>query len=273
LLVSSVAVACCQIPLRIGDASGNRVRTERAVRTASDAGARVIVLPELAATGYLFANPAELHACAEATDGPAVSAWAALSAELGAVLVAGFAERGPDGRIYNSAVLLEGGEIRARYRKAHLWDREKALFDPGDADPPVVETPHGRIGVMICYDLEFPEWVRRAALGGADLLAVPVNWPRFPRPRRERPAEIVRAQAAASENRMAIACCDRTGRERGQEWVGGSVILDQDGYPASAVRLGAAHTALAELDLSASRDKRISATNDVLADRRTDLYG
>ena len=92
-------------------------------------------------------------------------------------------------------------------------------------------TKFGRIGMLICYDLEIPEWVRMPALDGAQLLCAPVNWPAFPRPDGERPAEVVRVQADAAVNRMFIAACDRTGQERGVDWVGGSVIVDADGWP------------------------------------------
>ena len=101
-----------------------------------------------------------------------------------------------------------------------------------------MDTAHGRIGVMICYDLEFPEWVRAVALAGADLLCAPVNWPLLPRPDGERPTEMVRALAGAGMNRMPIAVCDRAGVERGQDWIGGSVIIDADGYPLAIAEFG-----------------------------------
>ena len=97
-------------------------------------------------------------------------------------VVAGFCELGEDGRLYNSAAVVSGDAVLAVYRKAHLWDAEKLVFTPGGGPPPVVDLPFGRVGLMICYDLEFPEWVRLAALGGADLIAAPVNWPAMPVP-------------------------------------------------------------------------------------------
>ena len=85
--------------------------------------------------------------------------------------------------------------LRAVYRKAHLWDAESDFFAPGTAPPPVVDTEFGRIAMMICYDVEFPEWVRRPALAGADLLAVPTNWPADPVPPGERPNVVLNVQA------------------------------------------------------------------------------
>jgi predicted amidohydrolase len=136
-----------------------------------------------------------------------------------------------------------------------------------------VETAFGRIGMMICYDLEFPEWVRLPALAGAELLCAPVNWPDGPRPETERPAEVVRVQANASVNRMFIAACDRHGHERGVGWVQGSVIVDADGYPlAGPAELGGEQILLATLNLAEARNKRISNHNDLHRDRRPELY-
>ena len=126
---------------------------------------------------------------------------------------------------------------------------------------------------MIYYDLEFPEWVRLPALDGAQLLCAPVNWPAFPRPDGERPAEIVRVQADAAVNRMFIAACDRTGEERGVEWVGGSVIVDADGWPLACATPSAGPAIIAaECQLDHALDKAISPISNVHADRRTELY-
>ena len=111
---------------------------------------------------------------------------------------------GEDGLVYNSAAFVGSDGVLAVYRKAHLWDAEKLVFTPGEAPPPVVDLPFGRAGLMICYDLEFPEWVRLAALAGADLIAAPVNWPAMPVPAGERPCDVVRVQADACVNGVII---------------------------------------------------------------------
>jgi predicted amidohydrolase len=127
---------------------------------------------------------------------------------------------------------------------------------------------------MVCYDLEFPEWVRAAALAGADLLAAPTNWPAEPVPPGERPVMVVNVQAAAAVNRIFIAAADRCGTERGVAWVGGSVIAGPDGYPlAGPVAADQARILIAGCDLSLARDKANSPRNNVHADRRTELYG
>lgn len=269
-----IPVACCQLAPRIGDLAYNRRLMERSIRAAAQLGARVVVLPELAQSGYVFHDLAEAQSLAETQEGPALQLWQALARELDIVIVGGFCERLDETRVANSAALVDGTGLRAVYRKAHLWDGENTLFTPGDAPPPVVDTAYGRIGVMVCYDLEFPEWVRLPALAGADLLCAPVNWPDGPRPAIERPAEVVRVQANAAVNRLFIAACDRHGGERGVNWVQGSVIVDPDGYPlAGPAEEGGEQILVATLKLDEARNKRISQHNHLHDDRRPELYG
>jgi predicted amidohydrolase len=264
-------VACAQIPLSIGDATGNRSTCRAAIESAANDGAQIVVLPELASSGYVFADRDELASLAETRDGAAITEWANLAGALGLTIVGGFPEAAGDA-IYNSAAVVDSSGLRAVYRKAHLWDTETRVFDRGDDLPIVVDTEHGRVGVMVCYDVEFPEWVRAVALSGADILCAPVNWPLLPRPEGERPTEMVRALAGAGMNRMAMAVCDRTGVERGVDWIGGSVIIDADGYPLAGAEFGTASIVTADVDLAESRIKRFNANNDAHGDRRTDLY-
>ena len=100
----------------------------------------------------------------------------------------------------------------------------------------MLDTAVGRVAVVICYDLEFPELTRSVALAGAQLLLVPTNWPLVPRPAGERPPEVVIAMAAARVNRMAVVCADRVGTERGMEWTGGATIIGVDGWVAAESR-------------------------------------
>ncbi|ASV35364.1 carbon-nitrogen hydrolase [Pseudomonas sp. NS1(2017)] len=271
--MTQLRVVCHQLAPRIGDAEYNRALTERAIREAASLKAQLIILPELIQSGYAFTDRKEAHTASEALDGPTLSLWKTLARELGIIIVAGFCERLSGGHVANSAALIEPTGRLTVYRKAHLWDREKLIFTPGDAPPPVVDTAIGRIGMMICYDLELPEWVRLPALAQADLLCVPVNWPDGPRPVGERPAEIVRIQANAAVNRMFIAACDRYGEERSVNWVGGSVIVDADGYPlAGAASHPEEQRLVADLPLEQARNKSISARNNVHQDRRPELY-
>ena len=218
----TVRVACHQLAPVVGDLDGNRARALAALDAAAAAGAQIVVLPELAASGYVFRDAAEARALAEPPDGPTVSGWAERAAAHDLVVVGGFAEAGDDGRLYNSAARgRRDGPARRLPQGPPVGPRVRG-FTPGDAPPAVLDTPHGRIGVMVCYDLEFPEWVRAARSRGAELLCVPTNWPRDPRPDGERPMEVLRTMVAAATNRMAIAVCDRCGTERGVDWVAGT---------------------------------------------------
>jgi 5-aminopentanamidase len=155
----------------------------------------------------------------------------------------------------------------------HLWDREQLVFAAGEEFPPVVDTAVGRLGLIVCFDLEFPEMVRGLALAGAELVCVPTNWPDEGRPVGERPMEVVRAMAAASCSRVFIAAADRCGRERGVEWVGGSAIVGPDGWPlAGPPAAPEPELLVASCDLALARDKRVSERNDVVGDRRPDVY-
>ena len=255
-------VACRELAPFVGQLAANE---ELALTAIAESEADILVLPELVTSGYAFDSTEEARSCAVRAEH--LESWcAAIGGNT--VVVAGFAELGVDGRVYNSAAVLDAGGLRGIHRKAHLWDREKLFFAAGNAPAPVIGTPHGRIGVMVCYDLEFPEYTRRAALDGADLITVPTNWPLVPRPEGERPPELLIAQAAARVNRVAIACCDRGGPERGLVWTHGTAIVDASGW----VVAGPGGDQEVELDLAAGRSKQVAEHADLFADRRPELY-
>lgn len=260
-------VDCRQLAPRITDLAGNHARSVRAITDAVSAGADVVVLPELATSGYVFASKDEARSAAITTENPILQDWQKAAGH--AIVVGGFCERAGNA-LYNSAAVLDRSGLLAVYRKTHLWGSEKAVFTPGHEPPPVVPTRAGRIGVLICYDLEFPEMTRVLALRGAELIVAPVNWPLVDRPRGEHPPEVVIAMAAARTNRVPIACCDRTGTERGQEWTEGSCVIDESGWVRASA--GNAASASIDLDLTRARTKRIGEHNDVFADRRPEFY-
>ena len=264
-------VAACQVAIDIDDPAATRTRLDNAVTSAVGDGAELVVLPELSICGGTFSSSAEAAYRAEPADGPAVTWYRELAERHGIVLVAGFCEHGPK-RPFNSAVLVDRGELRTIYRKTHLWGTEKEIFTPGDDPPPVVDTSLGRVGVVICYDLEVSEVPRALALRGAQLIAAPANWPLLDRPEGERPAEVFKAQAAAGANRVGVVVADRCGIERGQEWIGGSLICGLEGYPLTGPLCGDQAVLVADLDLTAALDKRIGPYNDVFADLRPELY-
>ena len=265
-------IAACQLAPTLGDPAANREKVAAVVGQAVGRGAELVALPELVSSGYAFEDRAEAWESAEGVDGPTLSAWRQLAADHGIVLVGGFCERSGD-TLFNSAAVVDPSGLRAVYRKTHLWDRERLIFAAGDAAPPVVETSAGRISTMICYDLEFPEWVRIPALTGAQLLVAPVNWPATPIPEGERPAEVVRVQANAGVNHLPIVACDRVADERGVGWVGGTVLTDADGWVVAGGWSSDAEAILmAEIEPADADDKRVGGLSDIHADRRVDLY-
>jgi predicted amidohydrolase len=263
-----VNVAVVQLAPRVGEYEANQAAVVDAV---ASAGADVVVVPELATSGYVFDSVEEARSVARSAD-VALAPWISAAAAAGCVVAGGFAELDGD-TLYNSGALVDGSGVLAVYRKLHLWDREQLFFAPGSALPPVVDCAAGRLAMCICYDLEFPEVVRGLALRGAELVCAPTNWPDEDRPDGERPIEVVRAMAAASSNRVFIAAADRCGSERGVDWVGGSAIIAPSGFPLAGSRAPEPAMLRASLDLAEARDKRVSERNDVLADRRVDVYG
>jgi 5-aminopentanamidase len=271
--VPTVRIACAQIGPAVGDVEGNRALVRTALRAAFYAEAEIVLLPELVTSGYVFASAEEAHFVAEPADGPSLTDWAEEAAAAEGIVVGGFCELGDDGVVYNSAAVVGPGGLLAVYRKGHLWDREKLCFEPGSEPAPVVETRFGRLGVGICYDLDFPELTRGLALAGADLIAMPANLPLFPRPEGERPLEMSLAQVTAHVNKVWVAVCDRTGPERGVEWTGASCVVDPDGWLAAGPIEGYGEGMIyADCDLERSRDKAWGERNDVVGDLRPELY-
>jgi len=267
------AVSCAQLPLAVGEREHNLSLAAEAVLSLPSG---IVILPELLNSGYCFRDAEESRSLAEPPDGPSVTTLTELAARSGSTLVTSLAILREDA-VYNVAVVVQASGIIASYDKAHLWGRESEHFVPGSTPPVLVDTDFGKLGVMVCYDLEFPEFTRMTALAGADLIVAPVNWPLEGRPDGERPVEQVVVQAAARTSHVPIAVCDRTAAERmdeeiGSDWVGGSIIVGADGYPLTQPVLGRPGLISAELDLAATRDKALGPFNDTQADRRPELY-
>jgi 5-aminopentanamidase len=262
-------VACAQLAPTVGDLAGNRERAREAVRTAASAGADLVVLPELCTSGYVFESAEEARSTA-LEPAEVAADWGG----FGAIVVGGFAELADDGTLFNSAaVVAPGGELLAVYRKTHLWDRESLFFEPGPEFPPVLETELGRLGVCVCYDLSFPEVSRGLALAGADLIAIPTNFPREEQAAPNGlPVEVAITIATAHLSRVFIAVCDRTGHERGVDWVGATAIADERGRVLAGPVRDRVETIAADCDLARARDKSWNERNDAFADRRPELY-
>lgn len=266
-----------QFQPRFGEVAANLDRIETALRGVR---ADLVVLPELATTGYNFLSREELAGLAEPVDGPSVARLRALARREGTTLVVGIAERGrPPGagpgtpeRLYNSAVVLTpDGAPAGLYRKVHLFDREKLVFDDGDLGFPVFTLPGPaalKVGVMICFDWRFPESARTLALGGAELLAHPSNlvlpW-------------CQRAMATRClENLVFGITANRTGDEtRGDQaiaFTGQSQVLDPQGKVLTHADEAEEALRLVTIDPAAARTKRTNERNDLFADRRPQYY-
>jgi predicted amidohydrolase len=268
-------IAVGQIEPCVGQLDRNLNLTLDTIRRAAAAGAELVVLPELAQSGYVFQHRAEAFSLAEtAGAGPATRAWIGAAAELGLYVVAGFAER--DGnRLYNSAFLAAPDGQWEVFRKVHLWDHEALYFEPGNLGFPTFDTEFGRVGMMICYDGWFPEAYRSLALAGVDLVCVPTNWVPIPGQAADQPAmATLLTMAAAHSNGITVAAADRIGVERGQPFIGQSLIAAHTGWPlAGPAPVDQTALLLAEVDFAQARiDRSWGAFNNPLRDRRPEAY-
>jgi len=272
---SPVRVACIQFEPKIGEKQRNVERSLELIAAAASRGAQLVVLPELCNTGYVFESRREAFGMAETIpDGSTVRAWAESARSHGLYIVAGITELA-DQALFNSAAVVGPEGFVGVYRKNHLWGEENLFFEPGNLGVPVFRTPIGRIACAICYDIWFPEVFRLAALQGADILCVPTNWV----PMADQPADLpvmanVLAMGGAHSNSIFVAAADRVGIEREQPFIGNSLIVSCTGWPvAGPASRDGEDILVADLNLSDVRRKRNwNAFNQVLRDRRTDVY-
>lgn len=269
-------VAVGQFEPRVGEKAANVARSLDLMDEAAARGAELLVLPELCNSGYVFESMEEARALAEEVPGGETTAtWQERCAERSLILVAGIAERSVEA-LYNSAVVLGPEGHIGTFRKLHLWAEENRWFAPGDRGVPIFDTPVGRIATIICYDGWFPECYRLASLGGADLVCVPTNWVPIPGQVEGREAmATVLCRAAAHSNSVVVAAADRIGVERGQPFIGQSLIVSHTGWPlAGPASADRDELLVAEVDLAeARRARRWNEFNDPLADRRPEVYG
>jgi predicted amidohydrolase len=253
-----------RIALHQSNAAG-LARISSAAREAAARGARLLVTPELSLTGYALDDPAE-HA--EPAAGPGAAGVSRIARQHGVAVAYGYPERGEDGAVHN-AVRLVGpdGETLANYRKTHLYGPyETKHYTPGAHLPVQAELDGVRIGLLICYDVEFPEAVRAHALAGTDVLLVPTAL--------MRPYEAVATTlvpARAMESQLYVAYANRVGREGESDFAGLSRLAAPDGTVSARADGRSPALLVADADpaaLSASRDH-----NPYLADRRPELYG
>jgi N-carbamoylputrescine amidase len=266
-----VRVACVQYAIREGDRDHNLERSLHFIRRAAIEEADLVVLPELANSGCdLGSRERALDLAEEVPAGPTALAWREAAEASGVYVVGGLLEREGD-VLHNSAVLL-GPSVVRRYCKTHLWDKEKSLYEPGQ-ELPVFDTSLGRIGLLICYDVWFPEAARTLALKGAQMICVPSNAPDDWVPERQRRGDLtmlnVHCIAAANANRIFVAAANRVG----DNYLGRSCVADVTGGVLGLA--GATEEAIisAEVDVErARREKRLTDASHAVGDRNPAVY-
>lgn len=264
-------VACAQYAVRDGDPARNLKRSLDFIGRAAAAGADLVVLPELASSGCDLTSRDEGLALAEEfPSGPTLRAWREEARRSGIFVVGGFLEREGD-VLFNSAVLL-GSNSAGRYRKTHLWDGEKRLFEQG-RELPVFDTAIGKIGLLICYDAWFPEAARALALKGARLLCVPSNAPDDWVPGEQRIGGLtmlnVHCMAHANANRLFVAAANRVR----DGYLGRSCIIDVTGGVLALGETAGERLLLADVDLDrARREKTLTGASHAFGDRNPAVY-
>jgi len=270
--MTTLRVAACQIDPKLGEVDRNLERIERAVADAAGAGARLAVLPECAVTGYAFASLDEAMPVARRASAVAVDRLAGLATQHQMTVIGGSLESEGDA-VYNVAHLVTPDGRRFHYRKTHLPFLGVDRFTtPGGDAPSVIDIDGVRVGVLICYDLRFPEAARICGLEGADLIALPTNWPvgvEF------HPGLF--APARAAENHCYVLAADRVGTERGVTFLGRSLLVDYDGMRVAVASDTEEEILVGEIDTDAARATHVRARPgehewDTIADRRPGLY-
>lgn len=217
-------IAVFQMQVTAGDVHANLERIDSAAHESALGGASLLVTPELSLTGY-GAGPA-LRRLAETAEGEQIGRLREIARSAGIAIIAGFAESDVSG-MYNSAVFVEGDRRPVVYRKSHLYgDYERGLFRPATPSSRIVEFQGSRFGMLICYDVEFPENVRRLALAGCDAILVPTAVPEG-ESGRFITEHMIRVRAF--ENQIFVAYANHAGADELFSFVGRSCVAAPDG--------------------------------------------
>jgi predicted amidohydrolase len=253
--------AAVQFEPVLGDKRTNMARTLDLTAEAAERDAKLIVLPEMATTGYCWTSREEVAPFVETIPGPTTDRFAALAAATSTWIVVGLPELdGTTGGFYNTAALIGPKGLVGRYRKTHPYITEVRWALDGDLGLPIFDTELGRIGMLICMDAEYPEPARVLALAGCDVVCFPTNW-------LTEHAPSGYWLQRAYENGTYWVASNRIGLERGVQFSGGSAVIGPDGAVLDLVD-AAEGVAIAEIDLARARRCR----RDRLCARRPELY-
>lgn len=267
-----IVICVAQFDVKMFDRAHNLQKmTALACQAKKEYRPDLLIFPECANCGYNFRSKEDVAAVSEPRDGYTVSYLRTLAMDLGCGLVFGFVERCGDD-YFNCAAVIESTGKTHFYHKTHLpfLGVDKYVVH-GDCIQ-TIDTEFGPVGVMICYDLRFPEMARKLALQGARLLVLPTN---LPRGGEAHPNVFTKARAC--ENRVYVVSCNRVGEERGFCYIGRSQIVDPSGEVVGEMGENEGLMA-AEIDLSLSEKKDMVVIpgeyeTHFFADRRTSLYG
>lgn len=247
----------------IGNKTANLQTMREIIEQAAAEASDLVLFPELCLTGYFIQDLAE--DVSEPMTGPSIVYMQELCSEHEIHVVFSWAERGDDGIIYNSACLIDdAGQIVGNYRKVHLYDREKEIFTPGDTFK-VFDTKLGRLGIMICFDLDFPESARSLYLQGADIILIPTN--NFYPYERYQEAYL---RSRSMENETPVAICNRTGKEGELRYFGESAAYDAHGHQLVKL-LDQSMAKTVEIPLRPERDGNLSYEENRLPHTYTTL--
>ncbi len=268
--LQSYCVAAIQYEPVFGEKEQNVSRLLHMVEEAAQHEARLIVLPEMATTGYCWESRAEVAPHVEPIPGPTTERFQQLATRYGCYIAVSLAEVDPTTNVYyNSMALLGPDGLVGTYRKIHSYISEPRWARDGDLGMPVWETPLGRLTGLICMDVDYCEAARIPALHHADILLLPTNWLDEKCPSRT-------WMARAFENGVYLIAADRYGIERGIQFSGGSCIINPDGSLQAYLDSGEG-IVYGEVDLSKCADKRWGANDeapigDRFADRHPEEY-
>ncbi len=242
-------VAAIQYEPALGEKERNVSDLLRLTEEAARHGARLIVHPEMATTGYCWLSREEIAPFVEALPGPTTDRFSHLAAQYDCYIATSLPEVDPATNVYyNSMALIGPAGLIGVYRKVHSYVSEPRWARDGDLGFPVWDTPLGRLGGVICQDASFFEATRLLALRGADVLLFPTNWLDEKCPNNW-------WMARAFENGCYFIAADRYGLERGVQFSGGSCIIDPDGAIQAYLDDGEG-IVYGDVDLRRSRDKR-----------------
>lgn len=266
-------VAAVQMEPKLGAIAANRDAIIKKIGEAGRAGARLIVFPECALTGYGFGSRDEALPYAEPVPGPSLLPITYECARADAYAILGMLERDGD-QFYNACVLVGRGGVIGSYRKIHLPFLGVDRFaDPGNRALAVQDAGGVRVGMHICYDGGFPETGRVLTLLGADILVLPTNWPTHS----ECAAEHQMA-CRAIENHVYAMAVNRVGEERGFRFIGRSSIVAPGGRVLATAGPDSQEVLYADIDPMIARKKhlvRVPKLHEIdrIADRRPEFYG